>query len=58
MIELMGPKEVTIHLEFIHPSYEQHTMFINDKKDRMIEIVSGNKLIMYKRTQVPDKPEN
>lgn len=51
-IEIKNEKEVQINLEYLHPNYKQQWIFLNDKKDRMVVILTNYRTFFFKA--VPD----
>lgn len=47
-LEIKNEKEVQINLEYIHPSYAKEWIFINDKKDRMVVVLTNYRTYVYK----------
>ena len=56
-VELVGPRELKIHLEFVHPHYGYQRVFINKNMDKMITILLNYRTFVYNRVNTDPSDE-
>ena len=57
LLELVGPKEIKIHLEFVHPHYGYQRVFFNKDLTKMITILLNYRTFVYKRVNTDPTDE-
>ncbi len=53
-LEIVAPDEVKIHLEYVHPSYEKEWIFINDRMDSMVTVLTNYRCYYYRAATLPN----
>eukprot|EP00347_Sterkiella_histriomuscorum_P013502 403364473 len=56
-LEIQGPTNVQIHLQFVHTHYAWQRMFVNDSHDRMITVLINYRTFLYSAEKIDPTDE-
>ena len=54
-VEIVNETEARVLMEFVHPSYSTQKIYLNDRKEHMIEVLM-HRSFFYVKEQIPGQP--
>ena len=54
-IEISDTNHIKIHLEYVHPSYDEQGIFINDNMSTMITVLDNSRCFFYRAIDIKNE---